>query len=151
MSHKSHNSVISSYSELVSYSDFFTNWLGYNQQIVKGICIKTSNRLLKDYHINHNDYNLNVIALKQLITYENYQTVYTILTNGIQVEYQTYTMIITIKKTCLYVQVENMKTSFSQTLKVSKTNLNKLARVIDNQDALDTLQSIYNRIQRDLG
>jgi hypothetical protein len=152
MTQKSHNlNLVATYSRLVNKSPFFTNWLGFNQQIIQGTCVRTSNRLLKDYHLKGIDNKLNVVALKQLITYENFETTYKILQEGLQVVYQSYSLKVWVKKSCLYVQVDNLKTSFTQTLKISKTNLNKLSRVIDNQDAVDTLQSVYNRIERDLG
>lgn len=133
-------------SQVVRQSQFMSEWSGINQQVVNGICIKTSNRLLIKYKNEGIDNLLNSVTLKQLMTYENYSTLDIILRVGVVIKYQHQLMTITLIKSNLKVVVENLKTSETHSFKISKTNINKIARVVNNQDCVDVLQSIYNRM-----
>lgn len=132
-------------SEVVECSRFMYVWNGINQEYINGLCIKTSNRLISKYHNEGVDSLINSVTLKQLMTYD-YQALITMLTSGIVVRYQTQALTISLIKSNLKVVVENLKTSEAHTYKISKTNINKLSRIVYNQDCIDVLQSIYNRM-----
>lgn len=138
-----------SIAQLVNASPFLSEWSGINQQVVNGICIKTSNRLLLKYHSEGVDNLINSVTLKQLMSYETYSTLYDILSKGIVIKYQSQSMSITLIKSNLKVTIENLKTNETHTFKISKTNINKVSRIINNVDSIDTLQSIYNRMVRE--
>lgn len=135
-----------SIAQIVNASPFLSEWQGINQQIVNGVCIKTSNRLLSKYHNGGVDSLINSVTLKQLMSYERYTTLYDILSKGIVVRYQYQSMSITLIKSNLKVVVENLKTSETHAFKISKTNINKISRIVNNVDSVDVLQSIYNRM-----
>ena len=80
------------------------------------------------------------------MTYEDYGALHAILTQGIVIKYQYQLMTVTLVKSNLKVVVENLKTNETHTFKISKTNINKIARIVNNQDCIDVLQSIYNRM-----
>ena len=88
---------------------------------------------------------INSVTLKQLMTYD-YQALLTMLASGIIVRYQTQSLTISLIKSNLKVVVENLKTSDVHTYKISKTNINKLSRIVLNVDSVDVLQAIYNRM-----
>lgn len=132
-------------SQVVQVSRFMYVWNGTNQEYINGLCIKTSNRLLSKYHNKGEDSLINSVTLKQLMTYD-YQALLTMLASGIIVRYQTQSLTISLIKSNLKVVVENLKTSDVHTYKISKTNINKLSRIVLNVDSVDVLQAIYNRM-----
>lgn len=133
-------------SQVVSHSSFFSEWDGVNQQVIQGACIKTSNQLVKKYKFSKIDSLINSVTLKQLVSYEDTHTLYTMLSIGIVVVYQYQRLTITLNKTTLKAHLENLKTSEEVSVKVSKTNLNKLSKLVNNLDVVDVLQSIYKKL-----
>jgi len=133
-------------SQIVNASPFFSEWHGTNQQVIQGACIKTSNQLVKKYKFSKIDSHINSVTLKQLVSYEDANTLYNMLAVGIVVIYQYQRLTITLNKTTLKAQLENLKTSEEVSVKISKTNINKLAKIVNNLDVVDVLQSIYKKL-----
>ena len=134
------NNTINRISQVVSHSQFFRDWNGYNDKHVNGVRVISSNRKLKNLKENGIDSELNLPTIKQLIQYD-LDTYNKLLRNGLTFIYQGMT--ITLQGTYKRLTITSVNGDHVDVTTLSIDNFIKNRNTAPNANIITVLSSLY--------
>ena len=134
------SNTINRISQVVSRSQFFTEWNGYNDKHVNGVRVISSNRKLKNLKENGIDSELNLPTIKQLIQYD-LDTYNKLLRNGLTFIYQGMT--ITLQGTYKRLTITSVNGDHVDVTTLSIDNFIKNRNTAPNANIITVLSSLY--------
>ena len=134
------SNTINRISQVVSRSQFFTEWNGYNDKHVNGVRVISSNRKLKNLKENGIDSELNLPTIKQLIQYDE-KAYSELLKGGMTFIYQGLT--ITLRGTYKRLSITCVNGDRVDVTTLSMDNFIKNRNIAPNTNIIAVLSSLY--------